>query len=290
MSFSLMTHRLMTHRLMTHPIIAAVMGGITGTAFWTYTSAIEPNWMSITRHRIALRHLPPAFEGYRVLHFSDLHYDTTPNAAGLLRRVATIAEQEQVDLIAFTGDLVSHQYAPVQADLIQGLGRIQAPDGVLAVIGNHDYWVDPVESRRVMAAGGMVVLENAVQTIQRGDQCLYIAGLDNAYFQVEDVSAVVAQLPPNAASLLLVHEPDFAVEVAHLGRFGLQLSGHSHGGQVRLPGVGAILLPSMGRRYPMGLYRIDQQWLYTSRGIGTIQPSVRLFCRPEVTIFTLVCA
>jgi predicted MPP superfamily phosphohydrolase len=102
----------------------------------------------------------------------------------------------------------------------------------------------------------------------------------------EKFQAVVRKIPEQGAAILLVHEPDFADVAAKAQRFDLQLSGHSHGGQVRLPWLGALRLPPLGRKYSCGLYRVGEMWQYTTRGLGMKPPQVRLNCRPEITMIT----
>ena len=105
--------------------------------------------------------------------------------------------------------------------------------------------------------------------------------------EFEDLDAALEGAPDRSTVILLAHEPDFADRVAADGRVALQLSGHSHGGQVRLPFIGAPMLPHLGRKYPYGLRRVGSMWLYTNRGVGVIAPPVRFNCRPEVTLLTL---
>ncbi len=116
---------------------------------------------------------------------------------------------------------------------------------------------------------------------------IYLAGLDDLWSGQADLTAALAQAPANVPTILLVHEPDFADTVAKDGRVSLQLSGHSHGGQVRLPGIGAPILPYLGRKYDQGLYNVNNMWLYTNRGIGLGRIPLRINCPPEITEFTL---
>jgi hypothetical protein len=141
------------------------------------------------------------------------------------------------------------------------------------------------------------LLRNNGRTIVVGQATIYLAGLDDGWSGRPDLNAALEQGSPGALTILLAHEPDLAEEVALDGRVSLQLSGHSHGGQVRLPGIGAPVLPYLGIKYDQGLYRIPSQsraddglWLYTNRGLGVIAPPIRVNCPPEITEITLISA
>jgi predicted MPP superfamily phosphohydrolase len=138
-----------------------------------------------------------------------------------------------------------------------------------------------------LSDAGVEVLRNSVKTIRRGTSKLYIAAVDDVRQGMDRLDQVLEVLPENGAAILLAHEPDFADVSAATGRFDLQLSGHSHGGQIVLPWIGPPLLPEMGRKYPSGLYTVNDMLLYTNRGIGVTTVNARFNCRPEITHFTL---
>jgi predicted MPP superfamily phosphohydrolase len=129
-------------------------------------------------------------------------------------------------------------------------------------------------------------LRNAVKTLRRGDAMLHLCGVDSVLEGVDRLDRVLEALPEGGAAVLLAHEPDFADTSAGTNRFDLQLSGHSHGGQVSLPLLRSAVLPRLSHRYPRGLYRVGGMFLYTNRGLGT-HPRFRFGCRPEITVFTL---
>jgi predicted MPP superfamily phosphohydrolase len=165
---------------------------------------------------------------------------------------------------------------------------LNATHGVFSVLGNHDH----MTNKRVVLTGlkesGLPVLINDGVTLSRGQQVLYLAGLDDGRRGHPDLPKALEKRPGQVPTILLVHEPDFADTYSTDGTISLQLSGHSHGGQIRLPGVGALALPRYGRKYDQGLYRVQDMWLYTTRGIGVTGPPIRLNCRPEITEITLV--
>jgi len=155
---------------------------------------------------------------------------------------------------------------------------------VLACLGNHDHWTDADAVAGALSDAGLTMLRNAAREVADG---LWVAAVDDVWEQQADLGKALEGAPAGAIIVLLAHEPDYADEVAADGRVSLQLSGHSHGGQVRLPFIGAPFLPYLGRKYPAGLYRVGGMWLYVNRGVGLISPAVRFNCRPEVTLLTL---
>jgi len=155
----------------------------------------------------------------------------------------------------------------------------------VACLGNHDLWEDAPLIRRELTNVGISVLVNAGLSLAGGE--LWVAGVDDVWSGDPDLDAALNGAPADATIILLAHEPDYADVVSEHGGVDLQLSGHSHGGQVQLPLIGAPVLPYLGRRYPAGLYHIEELTLYTNRGVGTIYPPIRFNCRPEVTLITL---
>jgi predicted MPP superfamily phosphohydrolase len=141
-----------------------------------------------------------------------------------------------------------------------------------------------------LSEAGVTVLRNSVRTIQRGKSQLHLAGLDDVSQNMDRLDTLLKALPEDGAAILLVHEPDFADVAAAAQRFDLQISGHSHGGQIVLPFIGPPILPEMGKKYPSGLYNINNMLLYTNRGVGVTTVNARFNCRPEITVFTLEAA
>jgi len=175
----------------------------------------------------------------------------------------------------------------LHGQLAETLGALTPRDATVAVLGNHDHWVDSVWVREVLRDGGIGDVGNGIYPVERGGWTLHVSGVDDVMENRDRLDTVLDRLPEAGSAILLAHEPDFANVSAASGRFDLQISGHSHGGQVRLPFAGAPVLPPLGREYPAGLYEVGGMLQYTNRGLGTIAPNVRLNCRPEITVFDL---
>jgi predicted MPP superfamily phosphohydrolase len=231
--------------------------------------------------------LPPALDKFVLVHLSDLHINPWITPARFAE-VVEMVNKQQPDLIAITGDFIDARTAPDQVPaIIEQLSRLDAREGVFAVLGNHDHWNDAGLVRQILESSGVKELPNRVEAINRDQDRLYVCGLDDHRESKDDLDAVLEALPAGEFAILLMHEPDFADTSSKTGRFALQLSGHSHGGQVYLPLYGAPVTPKLARKYPRGLYDVGGMQLYTTTGIGMVPPFVRFNCRPEVAVITL---
>lgn len=250
-----------------------------------YPTVIEPNWVQVERLEMTLPNLSPAFENYRVVHLTDIHADDwmTPTR---LRSLVQRVNQLDPDLVALTGDFVTIQ-PELYGETLAELQQLTPKDGTFAVLGNHDHWSNPQVVNQSLAEANVITLGNKVQSIVRDGENLAIAGVDDVWVGKDNLDLVLAQLPRKGAHILLAHEPDFANQSAATKAFDLQLSGHAHGGQVKLPFLGAPKLPPYGRQYPFGLYDVQGMKQYTGRGVGMVSPRVRLNARPEITVITL---
>jgi hypothetical protein len=259
---------------------AAGLGGV------AYTNGVEPAWVDVSSVRLTLPRLSLHFHGYRVAQISDIHMLDWMTPARFAQ-VVNLVNAQNPDLIAITGDFVTGHAENAAPVLIQILSTLKARDGIVAVLGNHDHWSNPGVIRSVLQQTGIINVSNTVHTLQRGAAILNIAGVDDVWQRQHRLDLVMEKLPREGAALLLAHEPDFADTSATTGRFDLQISGHSHGGQVVVPFVGPPRLPPFASKYPSGLYRVGDMFQYTNRGVGMVRPYVRFNCRPEITLFTL---
>ena len=244
------------------------------------------NWYDINQISLSLPHLPAVFDGYRVVHLSDIHLGTWLTRSQLAEIVQS-ANKQLPDLILITGDFVTYRPELFIGDITAELSQLNPRDATLAVLGNHDHWTDPELIRASLKQCGIIELPNDVYEVQRGDLSLYIAGVDDFMVGAADLDLVLQKLPQSAASILMAHEPDFADLSGITGAFDLQLSGHSHGGQIILPGFEPLYLPDYGRKYYSGINRVNGMCVFTTHGLGTAELQFRMNCRPEIAVFTL---
>lgn len=272
-----------------HRITAKITFGKTISALLNrYLSHWQPDLgeIEISDIHLQLPRLAPEFDGYRLVQISDIHLGTWMNKDSLDIVVEKV-NQLFPDLIALTGDFVSFSAEGFADDLVGALSRLKPKDACVAILGNHDYWTDPIVIRAVLAASDIIDLSNAVLSIQRQEVFLHLGGIDDFQINQDKLGIVLDQLPDDGAAILLAHEPDFADISAASNRFDLQLSGHTHGGQIVLPIFGRLILPTRGEKYPSGQYCINGMILYTNRGLGTTWLRLRYNCPPEISLFTL---
>ncbi|MCI0396733.1 MAG: metallophosphoesterase [Chloroflexi bacterium] len=263
-------------------------GGLAAVGGYGYVTKIEPEWLVVERVEVPLQGLVEALAGFRIVQLSDFHlYPYTQ--LDLIQEAVAMANELAPDLIVLTGDYVL-ETAEAIFELAPALAALNARHGVFAVLGNHDHWTDAAVVRAGLGSVGLPLLDNRGVTLHVGGSQLYLAGVDDCWSGQPDLTVALDGLPAGAPTILLAHEPDFADPFSEYGRVSLQLSGHSHGGQVRLPGIGALVLPPHGQKYDVGLNRAGDMWVYTNRGIGLLSPAVRFNCPPEITELTLVAA
>lgn len=239
--------------------------------------------IEVTRNEVLIDDLPEAFDGYRVAFLTDTH------VAGFVRREFYRAVVDQVnrfdpDLILLGGDFVTwRRHIPLMADVL--LTDLKARDAVLAVLGNHDYWANGDEVKAAMSAKGVQFIINKSHVIRRNGAELPVVGIDEVYRGEPDVDAAFAGVK-RGPRIGVTHHPDLIDQVDDR-RIDLLVCGHTHGGQIRLPFFGPLIVPSKHEgRYAAGFHRVGEVLLYVSRGIGAIPP-IRILCRPEVATFTL---
>jgi predicted MPP superfamily phosphohydrolase len=264
---------------------ALVAGGV------GWSSLIEPGWIQTENVTLNLPRLTPQFFGTRIAQVSDIHMGGWMNSERLQHAVDLILA-EKPDLLLITGDfLIGHIFDGNSEGHLQILIKILTPLAKsipsFGVLGNHDYWTNADAIREMLQQSGIKDLTNSSFTVSRGSEKLHLCGVDDIWEGDVRLDDVIYQLPQEGTAILLAHEPDFADESAGTGRFDLQVSGHSHGGQIVIPFYGPPILPYLGQKYPSGLYQVGNMFQYTNRGLGMIDPPVRFNCPPEITIFTL---
>ena len=238
-----------------------------------------------TRREIEIEGLPAGFDGFRIVQLTDLHHGRQVPLELVSRSVAA-ANAAEPDLVVLTGDYVtgSARYARPCAQELQGL---RAPRGLIAVLGNHDYWSDAAVVTKALEDAGARVMGNEHLILTRGADRLALVGVEDLWAGNPDPEAAVADLEPGIPRLMLTHNPDLIQELPDL-KIALALAGHTHGGQMGLPVLQGLTVPSRyGSKYACGLVQGPNTRVYVSRGIGTVGLPVRVFCRPEVALLIL---
>ena len=267
--------------------MTAAAAALLGAGCYLYGREVEIRRVEIKPLTLTLPRLAQEFDGYRLVQIGDLHLDdwTKPERlSGIVEKV----NAQRPDLIAIMGDFASRSAKQLDTRQLTGaLRELRASDGVLTILGNHDYLTGVELIRRCIREASVTELVNDVHTLRRGGATLHVAGIDDVMEGGSRLDLVLRDLPDSGAAILLAHEPDFADVSAATGRFDLQLSGHSHGGQVRVPLLMRLALPPFSQRYTSGLYRVDGMLQYTNRGLGFVDMRLRFLCRPEITVLTL---
>jgi uncharacterized protein len=262
--------------------------GLAGAAaFGTgYTIGLEPRMLEVVRIRLELPNMPAAFRGVTVAHFSDVHFGFHFNLKRLRTLVDRIGE-EKADMIVFTGDLVEEAVGNAGLEMAEILGRLKAPLGKFAVLGNHDYYHNEQEVADVLELGGFRCLRNESLLVEKDGESIRVTGVEDYTKGRPNMENALKASTPGEFCMLLAHTPDFAIKALQ-HPVHLQLSGHSHGGQIRMPFRGPIIKVPGARLFSDGLVQIPggKLQLYTNRGIGVTGLPVRFLCRPELTLHT----
>lgn len=256
--------------------------------------SVELTWLEVNRLEIALPDLSQRFAGFRIAQLSDFH-GGPHMPESYLGRAVELALAEAPDLIVLTGDFIHGGFKHVDA-VADVLGRLRAPCGVFAVLGNHDYSVrNALGIRRhrhlhhavadALALRGIRVLRNQTVALRRQDACLYLTGVEDLWSRACDLERAFADLHGSVPRVVLAHNPR-TIERLDGRRCDLMLSGHTHGGQVDWPGLGRLTLGHRMRRCAAGLYRYNDSFLYVNKGIGH-GFRFRFGVRPEVAVTTL---
>ena len=251
----------------------------------------EPHEFEVTTVPIKLRRLSPAFSGLRIAQISDIHMGGWMNPERL-QRVADLVMAQKPDVLVVTGDFLKGRSFTESArhavkDLKKVLRPLAASVPTFAVLGNHDYRTSPGAIREMLRLCKITDLTNDVFRLWRKGAALYLCGVDDIRHGNVRLNDVLSRVDENSPAILLVHEPDFADISAETGRFDLQISGHTHGGQIVIPFLGPPKLPESGQKYHSGLYQVGNMIQYTNRGVGVDRFAIRINCPPEITVFVL---
>ena len=263
---------------------AAAVTGLTASA---YGFGLEPDHPRVSHVTAKVPGWPTSAAGLKIGHLSDFHCQDD-RAQARISHAVRLMLAEKPDIVFLTGDYISGGFAPRWARRsVEALAPLRAvPGGVFAILGNHDY----ADGRSSDIAGtlshaGFCVLRNRAAPFP-GVENTWIIGMESLSLSCQNPVQAFSNVPKDAVKILLVHEPDYA-DAAPLG-IGLQLSGHSHAGQVRIPGLPPLYCPAFGTKYPEGLQQAANHQVYTTRGVGMMGPQIRFCCPPEIVVLRIV--
>lgn len=262
-----------------------LFGGAAGSfanGFW-----IEPGRLSVTREEISCARLPEALDGLRIGVMADIHYKPDQDEE-LLEAAVALLNREKPDLIALPGDFMDKDPSVI-GPMLRVLGKLRPAHGVFASMGNHDGWAgDGGNMRQRFEKAGISMLINRNHGIRVRNERLAIAATDHVWLGNPDPSATLRGVGADTPVIALVHEPDYFDEITARRNIHLQLSGHTHGGQCRVPLIGyAPAKVAYGRKYVYGAFERGDSRLFVTRGLGTVGLRVRFACPPEVAVLTL---
>lgn len=253
-----------------------------------YAWAVEPNWIEVTRHEVWFKNLPEEFDGLVVAHLSDLHMR---EYGARERRVLEKLAEAKPDVIAVTGDFTLEGSDPSAIRrFLEDLRKQKPAFGIWAVLGNHDHWSPPAANdgavRKFFSDTGVALLVNEWGRIGKNLDTLTMVGVDDPFTGYDNLGDALRGTQRTPFAILLTHSPQMFMK-ADLTKFDLVLTGHTHGGQVRLPGLGPLWLPAGSEGYDSGwFYGVNTQ-MYVTRGVGTSILPIRFLCRPEIALITL---
>jgi predicted MPP superfamily phosphohydrolase len=260
----------------------------------SYGYKIEPTWLELNKHAVPITGLPEPFSGFRIAQLSDFHCSRQVTPVYLAEAV-DLALAEDPDLVVLTGDFIHRGYRYIDA-VADALSRLSAPHGVFAVLGNHDFSVrNALGFRRhrhlhravshALCKRGIRVLQNEAVSLSRGSTALHLIGVDDLWSRVCDLERAFAGLQAHTPRIVLAHNPR-TVEFLEGRRCDLMLSGHTHGGQIHVPGLGRPTLGRRARRFAQGMYRLGDTQVYVNKGVG-FGFRFRFGVRPEVAVLVL---
>ena len=271
----------------------ALAGGAGVAAVAADSALIEPNRPRVVRRDILLGRWPERLDGFKIAVLADFHYDDHFSVHPIHAAIEMVNDL-RADILVLVGDFVSlpsfsddDRKGALAADpCARLLCQMHATHGLWAVLGNHDHYTDPAHVTAALQAQGIRVMNNQSAPIEMDGARFWLAGVNDVQGRAADLDKALHGVPSSEPTVLLAHEPDYADWVSSFP-VDLQISGHSHGGQVRFPLLGPLYLPPLAKKYVWGMYQVGPLSLYTNPGLGTVGLPVRWNCPPEITLLTL---
>ena len=278
-----MSKQVLTRRQFLSGLAATPLVAISGVS--AYATLIEPYNYLISETDIFIKDLPERFEGFRITQLTDIHHSKILGI-GEVRRAVALAQTTKPDMFVLTGDY-STSYRRFIEPCAEALGSLNAPEGVWAVLGNHDHYTDPELTTQAIERRHIVVLNNQNTTVRRGPDEIQLSGIDDFTWGGANWTKAFSGLRDQRATILLSHQPS-VLEFDQVRNVSLILSGHTHGGQINLPWLGApARFATKDLRFAQGLFKLGEVQLYVSSGTGVIGLPVRFGVRPEIAVLRL---
>jgi uncharacterized protein len=262
----------------------------TALALGLWAVWLEPDSLTVNPVTVRLAAWPAALENFKIVAASDLHVGSPHIDLDKLRRVVRTINEQQPDIVVLLGDYVIQDVAGgtfiAPEDFAPVLGELKAKQGVFAVLGNHDWWLDGPRVKRAFEQAGLRVLSNEAVRIERGGAGFWLAGIDDFWTRHHDIAGTLSRVTNDEPVIALNHSPDIFPELPP--RVALTLAGHTHGGQVNLPFFGRRIIPSRhGDSYAVGLVEEEGKQLFVTPGVGTSIIPVRFRVPPEISVLTV---
>jgi predicted MPP superfamily phosphohydrolase len=265
--------------------LAGATGGF--ALLGSYPIFIESYMVLVNRYRVAVPHLPKVFSGFTIVQLSDLHYGPLVPMT-VIRRVVRQSNSLRKDIVVCTGDYVHEHHATDQIDKVwPTMAQLEAERGVFSVLGNHDHWADTDRSLYWLDRAGQNLRHRAVPIEKNGER-IWLAGAGDLWEDHRSVDRLLQDVPRDACRIVLAHNPDTA-DTPSTERVDLLIAGHTHGGQVRIPFLGAPVLPVRNKAYSSGLKTSPRGTrVFISKGVGWSVYPIRFNCPPEIAVLELV--
>lgn len=266
-------------------IFAVIVIGLGCKAFW-----LEPSSIQVSEHQIEVPNWPAECSGLRIAILADLHVGSPFNGLDNLKKIVKRTQQAKPDLILLPGDFVIQgvlggTFVPPEA-AAEVISTLKADLGVYAVMGNHDWWLDPDRVYNALTSEGITVLEDTATKLVSNKCSFDLVGVSDYWEGPHDVTKALSTVADDAPSIVFTHNPDVFPEIPETVE--LTIAGHTHGGQVYIPGIGRPIVPSeYGERYAIGHITEGIKHMFVSSGVGTSIIPVRFLVPPEVTILVV---